>query len=69
VKATLTVAPCGTSAPTARDRALFGALQGNQHATNAFMSAITGAIPLTDFMSDENVGRIMGGRGRDDVVD
>jgi hypothetical protein len=40
-------------------RALFGALNGNQHATNAFLSAITGAIPLPDFMSDENIGRIM----------
>jgi hypothetical protein len=38
---------------------LFGALRGNQDATNAFLSAITGAIPLTDFMSPENVGRIV----------
>jgi hypothetical protein len=28
-------------------------------ATNAFLSAITGAIPLPDFMSNENLGRIM----------
>jgi 2-polyprenyl-6-methoxyphenol hydroxylase-like FAD-dependent oxidoreductase len=40
-------------------RALFGALHGNQEATNAFLSAITGAIPLTDFMSSENLARIM----------
>jgi 2-polyprenyl-6-methoxyphenol hydroxylase-like FAD-dependent oxidoreductase len=40
-------------------RALFRALCGNQEATNAFLSAITGAIPLTDFMSTENIGRIM----------
>jgi 2-polyprenyl-6-methoxyphenol hydroxylase-like FAD-dependent oxidoreductase len=40
-------------------QALFGALHGNQDATNAFLSAITGAIPLPDFMSTENVGRIM----------
>jgi 2-polyprenyl-6-methoxyphenol hydroxylase-like FAD-dependent oxidoreductase len=38
---------------------LFGALQGNQEATNQFLSAITGASPLPEFMSDENVGRIM----------
>ena len=38
---------------------LFGALRTNQDATNAFFSAITGAIPLPDFMSDENLGRIM----------
>jgi 2-polyprenyl-6-methoxyphenol hydroxylase-like FAD-dependent oxidoreductase len=40
-------------------RALFGALHGNQDATSAFLSAITGAIPLPDFMSSENLGRIM----------
>ena len=40
-------------------RALFGALHGNQDATNAFLSAITGAIPLPDFMSTENLGRVM----------
>jgi 2-polyprenyl-6-methoxyphenol hydroxylase-like FAD-dependent oxidoreductase len=40
-------------------RALFGALRGNQDATNAFLSAITGAIPLSDFMSSNNLGRIM----------
>ena len=40
-------------------RALFGAPHGNQDATNAFLSAITGAIPLPDFMSNENLGRIV----------
>ena len=39
-------------------QALFGALRHNQDATNAFLSAITGAIPLPDFMSSENIGRI-----------
>jgi 2-polyprenyl-6-methoxyphenol hydroxylase-like FAD-dependent oxidoreductase len=38
---------------------LFGALRDNQDATNAFLSAITGAIPLADFMSEENLGRIV----------
>jgi 2-polyprenyl-6-methoxyphenol hydroxylase-like FAD-dependent oxidoreductase len=38
---------------------LFGALRGNPNATNAFLSAITGAIPLTEFLSPENVGRIV----------
>jgi 2-polyprenyl-6-methoxyphenol hydroxylase-like FAD-dependent oxidoreductase len=38
---------------------LFGALRTNQNATNAFFSAITGAISLRDFMSPENLGRIM----------
>ena len=45
--------------PPPEMRALFAALHGNQDATNAFLSAITGAVPLPDFMSDENVGRII----------
>jgi 2-polyprenyl-6-methoxyphenol hydroxylase-like FAD-dependent oxidoreductase len=45
--------------PPPEMRALFAALHGNQDATNAFLSAITGAIPLSDFMSSENVARIM----------
>jgi 2-polyprenyl-6-methoxyphenol hydroxylase-like FAD-dependent oxidoreductase len=39
-------------------RALFGALRGNQDATNAFFSAITGAISLADFMAPDNIRRI-----------
>ncbi len=45
--------------PAAAMRALFGALRRNQDATNAFLSAITGAIPVSDFMSNENIARIM----------
>jgi 2-polyprenyl-6-methoxyphenol hydroxylase-like FAD-dependent oxidoreductase len=45
--------------PPPEMQALFGALRGNQDATNAFLSAITGAIPLPDFMSNENLDRIM----------
>jgi 2-polyprenyl-6-methoxyphenol hydroxylase-like FAD-dependent oxidoreductase len=45
--------------PPPEMRALFSALRENQDATNAFLSAITGAIPLREFMSDENLGRIM----------
>jgi flavin-dependent dehydrogenase len=45
--------------PPPEMQALFGALRGNQEATNAFLSAITGAIPLADFMSQENVSRII----------
>jgi 2-polyprenyl-6-methoxyphenol hydroxylase-like FAD-dependent oxidoreductase len=45
--------------PPAEMQALFRALYGNQNATNAFLSAITGAIPLPEFMSKENLGRIM----------
>ena len=46
--------------PPPEMQALFAALHGNQDATNAFLSAITGAIPLPEFMSDENLGRILG---------
>ena len=45
--------------PPPKMQALFGALRHNQDGTNAFLSAITGAIPLPDFMSDENLGRIL----------
>ena len=49
--------------PPPEMRALFGALHGNKDATNAFLSAITGAIPLADFMSTENLGRIIAAAG------
>ncbi len=45
--------------PPPHMRELFGALRGNQDATNAFLSAITGAIPLDDFMSPGNIERIV----------
>jgi 2-polyprenyl-6-methoxyphenol hydroxylase-like FAD-dependent oxidoreductase len=45
--------------PPPEMQALFRALRGNQDATNAFLSAITGAIPLRDFMSDDNLSRIL----------
>jgi 2-polyprenyl-6-methoxyphenol hydroxylase-like FAD-dependent oxidoreductase len=45
--------------PPPEMQALFGALRGNQDATNAFLSAITGTIPLPDFMSDENIRHIL----------
>ncbi len=45
--------------PSPEMQALFHALRGNQNATNAFLSAISGAIPLADFMSNDNIGRIM----------
>ncbi|HEX5041702.1 MAG TPA: hypothetical protein VFV75_02290 [Candidatus Polarisedimenticolaceae bacterium] len=42
-------------------RELFAALQGDRAATSAFFGAITGATPLPQFMSPENIGRIVGG--------
>jgi 2-polyprenyl-6-methoxyphenol hydroxylase-like FAD-dependent oxidoreductase len=38
---------------------LFAALRGNQDATNDFLSAITGAKPLGDFMSPENLSGVI----------
>lgn len=54
-----TTALAALEPPPPELRALFGALHGNQDATNAFLSAITGAAPLPEFMSPENLGRIM----------
>ncbi len=42
---------------------LFGALRENQDATNRFFSAICGASSLPEFMSPDNLGRIMGAAG------
>jgi 2-polyprenyl-6-methoxyphenol hydroxylase-like FAD-dependent oxidoreductase len=53
--------------PPPEMRALFGALRSNQDATNAFLSAISGAIPLPDFMSADNIGRIMAAASDVDV--
>lgn len=39
---------------------LFSALHGNQDATNQFYAAITGAVPLPQFMNPDNLARIVG---------
>ena len=44
-------------------RALFGALHRNRAATDQFYSAITGSIPLPQFMNPENIGRIVAEAG------
>jgi 2-polyprenyl-6-methoxyphenol hydroxylase-like FAD-dependent oxidoreductase len=44
-------------------RQLFGALRGNQAATNEFYSAITGSRPLPAFMNPENLNRIITSAG------
>jgi 2-polyprenyl-6-methoxyphenol hydroxylase-like FAD-dependent oxidoreductase len=49
--------------PPAEIQQLFGALHGNQEATNQFYSALTGSLPLPKFMDPENLGRIMAGAG------
>ena len=38
---------------------LFGSLRDNQDATDAFLSAITGASPIADFMSNDNLAPII----------
>ena len=38
---------------------LFAALRGNREATNDFFSAITGSRPLAQYMTPENIGRII----------
>jgi 2-polyprenyl-6-methoxyphenol hydroxylase-like FAD-dependent oxidoreductase len=43
---------------------LFAALRGNADATNAFFSAITGAISLRDFMAPANIDRITAAAAR-----
>jgi 2-polyprenyl-6-methoxyphenol hydroxylase-like FAD-dependent oxidoreductase len=45
--------------PPSEMQMLFHALRGNEEATNAFLSAITGASPIADFMSNENLARII----------
>ncbi len=51
--------------PPPQMQALFGALRTNPDATNAFFSAITGAIPLQDFMAEDNIGRILAASGHE----
>jgi len=45
--------------PPPQMQQLFGALHGNREATNQFYSALTGAVPLPNFMNPENIGRIV----------
>jgi flavin-dependent dehydrogenase len=40
-------------------QALFGALRYNRSATNQFYAALTGSIPLGQFMNPENIARVM----------
>ena len=42
---------------------LFLALRGNQEATNQYFTAITGSRPLLEFMSPDNLDRIMSSSG------
>jgi flavin-dependent dehydrogenase len=44
-------------------QALFGAMQGNQEAMDAFVSVQAATLPAPEFFAPENVGRIMAGAG------
>ena len=50
----------GLEPPPPEMQALFGALRGNQAAIDDFFGTLGGTVPLTQFYSDENLGRIMG---------
>jgi flavin-dependent dehydrogenase len=43
---------------------LFGAMHQNQDAIDQFFSAITGSLPLPEFMNPENIGKIMAEAGQ-----
>jgi 2-polyprenyl-6-methoxyphenol hydroxylase-like FAD-dependent oxidoreductase len=50
--------------PPPHMRQLFGALYGNQEATNQFFSALTGSTQLPAFMNPKNIDRIVAAAGR-----
>jgi 2-polyprenyl-6-methoxyphenol hydroxylase-like FAD-dependent oxidoreductase len=49
--------------PPSPMRQLFAALRDNREATNQFYSALTGSLPLPNFMNPENIARITADAG------
>ncbi|HZC61462.1 MAG TPA: hypothetical protein VE464_07465 [Streptosporangiaceae bacterium] len=49
--------------PTPAEMALFQALSRRQQDADAFVGALTGAVPLREFMSARNMVRLVGVRG------
>ncbi len=47
--------------PSPEMQQLFGTLYGNQVETNRFLGTIAGTIPIQEFFSPENIGRILAG--------
>ena len=47
--------------PSPEMQQLFGALSGNQVETNRFLGTIAGTVPIPEFFSPENIGRILAG--------
>ena len=46
--------------PPPEMQALFGAMHGNQEATDAFVSVMAGTLSPPEFFNPDNLGRIMG---------
>jgi hypothetical protein len=46
-------------APTPEEQQLFGALRGNQHEAERFLSTIAGTMPIPEFFAEANLGRII----------
>jgi hypothetical protein len=49
--------------PTPAEMAMFQALSRSQQDADAFVGALTGAVPLREFMSPRNMVRLVGVRG------
>lgn len=49
--------------PALAEMALFQALSHRQEDSDAFFGALTGAVPLREFMSPKNLVRLVGVRG------
>jgi hypothetical protein len=49
--------------PTPAEIALFQALSQRQEDSDAFVGALTGSVPLREFMSPKNIIRLVGVRG------
>ena len=55
----LTCSLAPQAAPPPEQMELFGALNGNQQATNDFVSVIAGTVPVPEFFAPENVQQIL----------
>jgi len=53
---------------SARTRALYAALAGNQVDTDRFVGAVMGTVPIPEFFSPANIGRILGVNGAPAVL-
>jgi flavin-dependent dehydrogenase len=54
--------------PSPQMQHLFGALCGNQGETNRFLGTIAGTVPIPEFFSPENIGRILAGGSREPIL-